>query len=143
MLFLRRITAFETEHGMRGLSSILFYLPSRFDSQSIYLRKDQIMKSLYQLAKLIATIVIGLTFSGLVMAADEMGKDNNMGSDRDAGMNRDKGASNHRMHENMKRRATRDYNTAVANCKTIERADRRNCMKEAKATRQEAMRNAR
>ena len=101
------------------------------------------MKSLNQLAKLIATIVIGLTFSGSVMAADEMGKDNNMGSDRDAGMNRDKGASNHRMHENSKRRATRDYNTAVASCKTMERADRRNCMKEAKATRQEAMRNAR
>jgi hypothetical protein len=100
------------------------------------------MKSLNQLAKLIATVVIGLACSGLVMAADEMGKDN-MGRDRDAEMNRDKGTSQHRMHENAKRRANRDYNAAVANCKSMERADRRNCMKEAKATRQEAMRNAR
>lgn len=100
------------------------------------------MKSLNQLAKLIATIVVGFAFSGLVMAADEMGKDN-MRSDRDVGMNRDMGTSHHRMRENAKRRANRDYNTAVANCRTMERADRRNCMKEAKATRKEAMRNAR
>lgn len=100
------------------------------------------MKTLNQAAKLIATIVIGLAFSGLVMAADEMGKDNNMGSDRGAGMNKGMATSNHRMHENAKRAANRDYKTAVANCKTMERADRRTCMKEAKATRKEAMRNA-
>jgi hypothetical protein len=95
------------------------------------------MKTLNQPAKMIATIVIGLAFSGLAMAVDEMGKDNT-GFDRGAGMEKGGG-----MRNSARSAANSDYKTAVANCKTMERAERRTCMNEAKAARKTAMGNAR
>lgn len=99
------------------------------------------MKTLNQPAKLIAAIVIGLAFSGSVVAADEMRKDN-PGANTGTEAQKDTGTHKRNMHTSARSTAQRDYRAAVAKCKTMERAERRTCIKEAKASRRLAMKDA-